>query len=91
VKLISFGQPRVGESEFKTWTEEELTNFNQIRFVYAYDPFARMPERISGYRHSGHNIQIEDDGVTAYYRHTGDGDTYDGVPTGWDSSKCEYK
>jgi hypothetical protein len=88
--MISFGQPSVGASGFKTWTEEELTNFNQIRFVYRNDPAPRLKSSVNIYRHSGHNIQIEDEGVTAYYRHNGDDDTYDGVPIGWDSvCKCE--
>jgi hypothetical protein len=88
VKLISFGQPRVGVSEFKTWAED-LTNFNQIRIVYRNDPVPRRPYRAVGYRHSGHIIQIEDEGVTAYYRQNGNDDTYDGVPTGWNFRKCE--
>lgn len=33
----------------------------------------------------GHLIQLEDDGATAYFQHLGDGETYAGRPSDWQS------
>ena len=80
--MITFGQPRVGNSGFRDWTES-LENFSQWRAVNEFDVIARTPYNWVGYKHAGHLIQLEEEDKTLfYYKQRGEGD-YAGAPSIW--------
>jgi len=81
VSVITFGQPRLGNKDFTQWTNS-LSNFALWRVVYKDDPVPRSPNRNLGYTHTGHLIQLEDDGATLYYQQKGGGG-YIGAPESW--------
>jgi hypothetical protein len=91
VTMVTFGQPRIGNEEFKTWTEMGLTsNLQQWRFVLDNDAVPRKFWRTIGFFHSGHLIHLEPDDpkATAYYRQSGDTELgFDGVPGRWNYCK----
>lgn len=81
VQVTTFGQPRVGNAAFKSWSES-LDNLAVWRIVYRSDYVARVPYAFLGYDHAGHVVQINLSRSKAYYNHVGD-ETYDGVPNSW--------
>jgi hypothetical protein len=81
VQVTTFGQPRVGNAAFKSWSES-LDNLAVWRIVYMSDYVARLPYAFLGYDHAGHIVQINKLRSKAYYNHVGD-ETYDGVPDSW--------
>ena len=83
-KMINFGAPRVGNGDFKSWTEAELTNMSAWRYVYRKDAVPRMMSRHWGYRHAGHLVAINRRNSKAYYRQSGlEGTDYSTAPTSW--------
>eukprot|EP00979_Chaetoceros_neogracilis_P004366 scaffold773_cov218-Chaetoceros_neogracile.AAC.9 len=58
VRVVSFGQSKVGNRSFKTWTEDPkaLDNLSVFRFVNRADIVPRLSG--SAYTHSGHLFQI---------------------------------
>jgi hypothetical protein len=81
VQVTTFGQPRVGNAAFKSWSES-LDNLAVWRIVFKSDYVARVPYAFLGYDHAGHIVQINRLNSKAYYNHVGD-ETYEGVPDGW--------
>lgn len=79
-RVITFGQPAVGNSSFKSWTENTLSNLSVFRFVNRQDAVPR----ILGlrYEHAGHLFQIQRRKSLLYYNQEGGGD-YAGVPASW--------
>lgn len=85
VKVITSGQPKVGNGAFKSFTED-LSNLAVWRVVYDSDMIARgyFLKGTSSYVHAGHLLQVDEgDKTTAYYRQVGDRDVYEGVPDSW--------
>jgi len=84
VRTFTYGQPRIGNRQFKSWIETEFTNLQQWRFVNKNDIVPRRPWRPMGYAHTGHHVQFEPDSVKAYYRHSGDKDAgLSSIPRLW--------
>lgn len=81
VEVVTFGQPRVGNDGFKSFSES-LSNLSVWRIVYMSDWVPRLPNAWMGYDHAGHTIQIEKKYAKAYYRHVGN-EMYEGVPDSW--------
>ena len=79
--MITFGQPRVGNTGFKEWAES-LDNFAQWRVCNQKDLVPRALANSIGYYHAGHLVQLEEDKTYFYYDHDGEGD-YAGAPGTW--------
>ncbi len=82
VKVITIGQPRLGNNAFKKWTENKLQNLAVWRVVYERDIVPRIPDNygLDRYANVGHLYQIKKrDGTKAYYHQDGDGSYYKGV------------
>lgn len=79
-RVITYGQPNVGNSGFKQWTENGLTNLSVFRFVNRED----VVPRILGFRYksAGHLFHIQKRKSTLYFNQDGGGD-YAGVPVSW--------
>lgn len=79
-RVITFGQPNVGNSGFENWTENILTNLSVFRFVNRND----VVPRILGFRYknAGHVFHIQKRKSTLYYNQDG-GNGYAGVPASW--------
>ncbi len=56
----TFGQPRVGNSDFSKWCAKMVPN--HFRFVNRNDIVPRIPFWIMGYRHSGEPLVFEAEG-----------------------------
>ena len=59
--LYTFGQPRVGNDEFAK-SCEGMFGSTYFRFVNDKDIVPRVPPFIAGYRHFGHELQIDAEG-----------------------------
>lgn len=84
VTMIGFGNPRVGNEQFKNWSES-LSNLAVWRYVNDDDVVTRIPPQNFDFHHAGHTFQLwsNDDKATVYYRHIGDGVQYEGAPSYW--------
>jgi len=82
-RVITFGQPKVGNDKFKDWSENELTNLSVWRFVNRSDAVPRLPPGVLGYDHAGHTLQINRKDSEAFYRHVGGVKDYRGVSAAW--------
>ena len=82
IQMINFGGPQVGNAAFKRWAER-LENLSSFRFVLQADLVPRLPP---GYAKCGHLMQMEESGITAYWRQDGGGDGFLGIPSSWN---CE--
>ncbi|MEC9309242.1 MAG: lipase family protein [Chloroflexota bacterium] len=60
VTLITFGQPRVGNSAFRKMSDELIPN--TYRIVMDGDPVSRIPGSLLDYEHTGKLLQINDSG-----------------------------
>ena len=82
VRMVNFGAPQVGDEAFKNFSEI-LENLSMFRFVYGDDVVARLPG-LGSFEHSGHLMQMEREGITAYWNTVGDeiGD-FAGIPKQW--------
>ena len=83
VKTIVFGSPRVGNQNYKNWSNN-ISNLSLWQFVYMRDIVPRVPFNKHGYKHEGHLMQLEWKGVKAYYHFTGK-DNYKGITNRWKS------
>lgn len=81
VQVVTFGQPRVGNDGFKSFSES-LSNLSTWRIVHMSEWVSRLPYAWMGYDHAGHTIQIEKKSTKAYYKHVGN-EVYEGVPDSW--------
>ncbi len=86
--MINFGAPRLGNDDFKSWTEGNLTNLSAWRFVYRADVVPRLIPTQLGYVHAGHLFAIYRYKSEVYYRQRGVGD-YGGAPMNW-YCKCYF-
>lgn len=87
VTMINFGGPRVGNENFKDWSEQK-SNLAVWRYVYEYDLVARVPPNTFSFDHAGHTFQIwEGCYSSVYYHHVGNDGVYEGVPWYW---YCKY-
>lgn len=88
--MISFGAPRVGNEDFKNWSDAK-SNLAAWRYVFDYDTAARLPPQSLGFDHAGHTMQIwPGDYTSAYWRHIGNEDNggqFGGAPWYW---YCKY-
>lgn len=82
--VVNFGAPRVGNDDFKTWTEDSLTNISVWRFVFRADIVPRIMHgyEMHGYDHAGHLFQIWRKSSELFYTQNGGGE-YEGVPSSW--------
>ena len=88
VTMMNYGGPRVGNWEFKGWSEQ-LSNLALWRYVYDYDIVTRIPLNTMGFYHAGHTFQLwPGDYSSIYYRHEGNGGDYEGAPWYW---YCKYR
>ena len=85
-RLITFGQPRVGDNAFKQWVEAK-ENFSQWRVVNRKDLVPRALPNTLGFRHAGHLVQLERGETLFYYEQDGEDPTYAGAPNAW---SCKY-
>ena len=104
VTVVSFAGPRVGNQAYKDWSEAK-SNLASWRYVYNRDAVPRLGPLTAGYVDSGHTLQITPsrpgfDGwkpvmkpayTSIYYRHTGNGGSYAGVPLTWYIPTGKYK
>jgi hypothetical protein len=60
VTLITFGQPRVGNSAFRKMSDELIPN--TYRIVMNGDPVSRIPGSLLDYEHTGKLLQIDESG-----------------------------
>lgn len=60
VTLITFGQPRVGNSAFRKMSDELIPN--SYRIVMNGDPVSRIPGSLLDYEHTGKLLQLDDRG-----------------------------
>lgn len=91
VTVICFAGPKIGNKEFKNWSEQK-SNLAVWRYVYNYDIVPRLgPTWVLGFVHAGHTFQIwqRESKSIIYYRHVGNGGMYAGVPWSW-SWPCKY-
>ena len=90
VTVINFTGPRVGNQEFKDWSEAK-SNLAVWRYVYNRDIVPRLGPMSAGYRDAGQTFQIwpyipfyRPKGYSEiYYRHVGNGGSYVGAPNSW--------
>jgi len=83
ITVLNFGQPRCTKQKFKDWSRAIL-NLAVWNFVLRNDPVPRSPKTVRGYRHSGHLIQMQDDGSTLYYLYDSGDKNYSSIPTNWE-------
>lgn len=69
-KMMSFGQPRVGNNNFAKFANE-IDNLAVWRFVNDWDPVPRSPTIIQGYGHAGHLMDMKTQRCSAFYRQVG--------------------
>lgn len=69
-KMMSFGQPRVGNANFAEWANE-FDNLSAWRFVNDFDPVPRTPLNVQGYQHAGHLMDMKTQRCSVYYRQVG--------------------
>ena len=84
--VINFGAPRVGNQQFKNWSENTLSNLSVWRFVNRSDFGPRFFPNWAGYYHAGHLFQVWRRSSEANYRQVGEGD-YEGASDNW---YCKY-
>jgi hypothetical protein len=60
ITLITFGQPRVGNSAFRKMSDELMPN--TYRIVMDGDPIPRIPGSLLDYEHTGKLLQIDENG-----------------------------
>merc|ERR1719330_683534 len=80
--MINFGAPRLGNDDFKSWTEGSLTNLSAWRYVYRADVVPRLIPTQLGYIHAGHLFAIYRRSSEAYYCQIGGGE-YEEAPLNW--------
>ena len=79
ISVITIGQPRVGDSDFKK-TVNAIPNLAIWRMVNRDDLIPRLPLNVMEYDHVGHLIWFtRDGGMAVYYQQTGLKDVYEGV------------
>lgn len=84
VTMINSGCPRVGNKQFKSWSEQK-SNLALWRYVYGHDVVPRIPKEFQGFYHSGHTFQVwPGDYSSIYYHHDGNGGALKGKPWYWD-------
>ena len=76
VTMVTFGAPRVGSKDWRTWANSQK-NLRMFRYSYKTDLVARIPPP-GTYHHAGHTIWIwegsstpSNNGSFIYYRHDG--------------------
>jgi len=57
VKLFTFGQPRIGNSKFISFTNSKLAG-NYLRGVFKEDPITTQPSQMFGFAHGGAEIHF---------------------------------
>lgn len=83
IQMVNFGGPQVGNDAFKRWAET-LDNLSSFRFVLKSDLVPRLPPF---YAKCGHLMQMEQAGITAYWRQDGGRDGFIGISSSW-NCKC---
>lgn len=84
ILTVTFGPPKVGDKTYALWADNS-SNLAIWRFVLKDDPVPRLPiDELNYYYQAGNLVQIEDSGMTAYYRQYGDASLgLAGVPDSW--------
>ena len=86
ITCISFGCPNIGNEAWRNAVHAlSPVNSTQIaiwRFVHGWDVVPRLPQY--PFTHVGHTLQMNVDGMRAYYLHRGNASlNYASVPLGW--------
>lgn len=72
VKVYTFGQPRVGDTDYAKYVESKITNF--FRVVHKKDLVPHKPAYLTFYRHSGFEVWYKDGMKGNYHFCKGDSD-----------------
>lgn len=82
VRVVTFGEPKIGNQNFKTWSQYSgsLDNLSVFRFVNRADAVPRIA--LPGYRTSGHLFQIWRSSSQLFYNQDQGGE-YKTPPKSW--------
>lgn len=85
ITCINFGCPNIGNEEWRNAIHNLLLSGDKLaiwRFVHGWDVVPRLPQY--PFVHVGHTLQMNVDGMHAYYLHRGNSSlNYASVPLGW--------